>query len=148
MGSFVDVINNIATTLQQDAALSSFCQSKWGRSLSVKKIFKERTEIGLNDLPSILITRPSTEKSFRILGFNIRDWSNTVRLYCGFHQQDKLKALEELIEFEEKIDDALLFDSTRGGLALRTDPKTSVNDEGIYYPTYFLAMDVEIISRR
>ncbi|GAB63103.1 MAG: hypothetical protein DWB56_06725 [Candidatus Jettenia sp.] len=146
MASFTSLIDHIATTLQNNAPLTSFCDAKWGKALSVLKAFKQRIEINLNDLPVILITRPSLEKNFLV---NItRDGAHTVRLYAGFHQTDWAKALNEMVEFEEKIDDALLTDYTRGGLAINTIPKSSVNDEGEFHPVYFIVMEVEIKHRR
>jgi len=146
MSSFKDVVNNLVTTLQNDSDMSTFCKAKWNKNLSVKKVFKERNEINYNDLPIILITRPSIEKSFRIGGD--RENKNIVRLYCGFLQNDKRQALDEFIEFEEIIDDVLLKDSMRGNYALDTDPVSSINDEGKYHPIYFMVMDVEILQYR
>lgn len=145
MSSFTTVIDNIVTTLQNDSALSAFCVAKWGKALTVKKVYKKRVEINLNELPIILVTRPSVEKEFLI---GARDADHIVRLYAGFHQTDREKAQEEVIEFEEKIDDALLVDHTRGGTATNTNPKSSVNDEGENHPAYFMAMDVAIKHRR
>lgn len=145
MSTFIDVINELVTTLQNDTALSSFSQTKWGKSLTVKKIFKERTEINTRDLPIILITRPSLEKSFLT---GARDGAHTVRLYCGFHQNDRRRALEEFIEFEEKIDDALLNSQALESITLTINPLASANDEGKYHPVYFMVMDVEIRHRR
>lgn len=145
MSSFVTVYNNIITTLQNDSALAAFCDAKWGKMLTVLKVFKKRVEVNLADLPVILVTRPNIDKEFLI---NARDADNIVRLYAGFHQTDREKAMEEMIEFEEKIDDALMVDHTRGGNAKSTNPKTSANDEGEFHPVYFMVMDVAIKHRR
>lgn len=145
MASFVAIINNLVTTLDGDSALSAFCTAKWGKALKVLKIFKRRTEISANDLPIILVTRPDENKEFLI---GARDVDHNVRLYAGFQQDDRENALEEMIEFEEKIDDALLVDHTRGGNAINTHPRASVNDEGEYHPVYFMVMDVAIKQRR
>lgn len=145
MSSFTNIITNIVTTLQNDAALAAFCSTKWGKTLTIKKIFKKRVEINISELPIILVTRPSLDKEFLV---GVKDADNVVRLYCGFHQTDREKALDETIEFEEKIDDALMVDHTRGGLAINTNPKVSANDEGEFHPVYFIAMDVAIKHRR
>lgn len=145
MSSFTNVIANIVTTLENDSALATFCNTKWGKALTVKKIFQRRTEVGLNDLPLILVTRPSVDKEFLV---GARDADNIVRLYAGFHQTDKEKAADEIIEFEEKIDDALMVDHIRGGYAKDTNPRASANDEGEYHPVYFIVMDVAIKHRR
>jgi len=146
MSSFTTVIDNIVTTLQNDAPLDAFCKSKWGKPISVKKIFKKRAELSIQNLPKILITRPLTEKSFLIN--TSRESKNTVRLYCIFYQTDKRKALNELIEFEEKIDDAILMQSSETLGAISINPKGSENDEGEWHPVYAIVMDVEIQHRR
>lgn len=145
MSSFTTVINNIVTTLQNDAALTLFCKTKWSRTLSIKKSYKKREEISIQDLPKILITRPNLEKSFLI---GARDGTHTVRLYVGFFQNDKRRALEELIELEEKIDDALTTPEPAALGAISINPKASVNDEGEWHPAYFMVMDIEILHRR
>lgn len=145
MGSFTAVIDNLATTLTNSAALQAFCQAKWGKSVTVGKAFRQRTEIGLSDLPIILITRPAVTKLFRI---GARDGIHTVRLYAGIHQPDKLKALAEFIELEEKIDDALLAPDSNILGAISLSPIASQNDEGEFHPVYFTVMEVEISHRR
>lgn len=145
MSSFTAIISNIVTTLQNDADIASFCTTKWGKALTVMKVYKRRIEISAEDLPIVLITRPQADKKSLI---GARDVDNTVRLYAGFQQDDREKALDEIIEFEEKIDDALLVDHTRGGNAINTDSKASVNDEGEFHPVYFIAMDVLVKHRR
>lgn len=145
MSSGITIMNNIVTTLQNDSALAAFCTTKWGKALKVMKVYKRRIEISAEDLPIILITRPQVEKEFLV---GARDVDNIIRLYAGFQQDDREKALDEIIEFEETIDDALLVDHTRGGNAINTAPKASVNDEGEYHPVYFIAMDVAIKQRR
>lgn len=145
MSSGITIMNNIVTTLQSDSAVAAFCTAKWGKALKVLKVYKRRIEISAEDLPIILITRPQVEKEFLV---GARDVDNIIRLYAGFQQDDREKALDEIIEFEETIDDALLVDHTRGGNAINTAPKASVNDEGEYHPVYFIAMDVAIKQRR
>lgn len=145
MPTFNDVIANLVTTLEGDSALSTFCTNKWGASLTVPRLYKNRTEIQVSELPVALITRPEVKKNFLI---GARDAEHRVRIYLGFRQEDKLKAQEELIEVEELIDDALLADHTRGGKAIDTMPEASANDEGSFHPVYFLVMDVLIKHRR
>lgn len=145
MSGFIDVIDNLITTLQNDAALASFCQTEWGKTLSVIKAYRQRQEINLSELPLILITRPAVIKQFRI---GARDGAHTVRLYAGFHQPDKLKALNEFVEFEEKLDDALLSADPNILGAISISPTASQNDEGEFHPVYFTVMDIEINHRR
>lgn len=146
MGSFTTVIDNLATVLTDNSALQDFCQKKWGKPLTVAKVFRQRTEIGLSALPIILITRPAVEKPYETIG--AKEGRHTVRLYFGFHQADKNNALQEEIEYEEKIEDAILADSTLTGTAVYVKPKNSANDEGEFHPVYFTVMDIEIFHRR
>lgn len=145
MASFTAVITNIVTTLQNDAALTSFCMEKWGKALTIQREFKRRAELNLENLPIIFITRPSVERVF-LMG-EARELRHTVRLYCGFHQSDKTMAIDESVEFEERIVEALLLDITRGGNAIDTDPQTSINDEGEYHPIYFMILDLIILCQ-
>lgn len=143
MSSFTNIITNIVTTLKNDTALSSFCNEKWDKSLTVLPVYKNRVEINKSDLPVILITRPTNKKSFIVGG---RSYEHTVRLYCGFHQTDRSKALNEIIGFDEAIETALLADRNRGGYAIDTDPQDTANDEGPIHESYFLVMDVIILT--
>lgn len=145
MTSFIKVVDNLVDTLKDNNALSAFVLDKWGKPLTVNKVFKHKIEISTEALPIIFITRPSVKKGFT---FPTREGDHIVNLYCGFYQNDALKALDEMIEFEEKIDDALLVDETRGGNALDTVPGESNNDEGQFHPTYFMVMHVLIKHRR
>jgi hypothetical protein len=140
--SFTAVIDNLVATLQNDTALTAYCNSEWGKGLTVKPVYKHRTEINLTDLPIVLITRPTLKKIFLVGG--PRNEVHTMRLYCGFHQPDRAKALAEFIEYEEKIDGALIADRNRGGHAIETDPLTSINDEGEFHPVYFMVMEANI----
>lgn len=145
--SFKTVLSRLATNTFLDyAALTTFVSTKWqGRSLTVKKSYKKRVEIHSKNLPQIIITRPSVAKSFRT---GVRDSLNIVRLYAGFYQPDHKKGLEELIEFEELIDDAIRNDTTLDSICLSVNPLESANDEGKNYPNFFLVMDIEIGHRR
>ena len=145
MTSFTLTTDNIRTTLEGDSALDSFCLSKWGKSLTVRKEFRNRAEVPTSDLPLIMITRPGTGRTDIIQG---REWEHAVRLYCGFHQPDRTKAQDELVAFEELIEDALIADTMRGGTAIDTDPESTANDEGLYHPVYFMVMELKIIAER
>lgn len=145
MSSFTTVIDNLATTLTNNSALAAFCSAEWGKTLTVIKAYRQRQEISLSDLPLILITRPAVIKQFRI---GARDGTHTVRLYAGFYQPDKTRALNEFIGFEEKIDDALLAADPNTIGAITISPLASQNDEGEFHPVYFTVMDAEITHRR
>ncbi len=145
MSSFADVINSLKEKLETNPTLSQFCADNWGRGITVKTVFKQRTEINTSDLPLILITRPSVQKAFRI---GVRDATHTIRLYCGFFEKDRRKALTNFVGFEEAIDDALLQINPDEIGAIEIRPTISINDEGIYHPVYFIVMEVEILHRR
>ncbi len=145
--SFTSVINNIISTLSNDAALGAYCTAKWGKSLTVMQMFRHRQEIHLGDLPLIFITRPSVEKQW--LSNQLNEQVHQVRLFCGFHQPDREKALAEMLEYEEKITDALFVDRKRGdttGYVLDTDIPDILNDEGEFAPVYFTVISVPIIT--
>lgn len=146
MSSFNDAIAQLITVLQNDSALAGFCSSRWGRSLTVKKVFKQRTEVSMNELPLCLITRPSVAYSF--LSNTVRDGDHSVRLYLGFLQNDRRKALEEFVEFEEKVEDAFYANYTLNGTAINTTPESSINDEGKFHPVYFIVKEIKIRHRR
>lgn len=143
--SFSASLANLITLLQNNAALTAFCSAKWGKTLTVKASYRKRAEIKAGDLPLILITRPRVEKRFQV---GARDGSHTAYLYALFHQDDREKGPLELIEFEEKIDDALLSDPGLSGAAINTTPTESVNDEGKNHPSYCIVMELEIKHRR
>ena len=143
--TFTNIIDNLKTTLTNDVALNAYATAKWGKVVTARTEYRHRPEIQNSELPIILITRPAVKKEFLI---NVRETLSTVRLYCGFYETDKDKAQEEIVQFEELIDDAILVDWTRGGYAIMTNPVASENDEGIYHPSYFIVMDIEIRFRR
>lgn len=145
MGSFTTVIDNLALTILNNAALTTFCTAEWGKALTVVKAYRQRQEISLSDLPLLLITRPAVTKHFRV---GARDGTHTVRLYAGFYQPDKTLAMGEFIGLEEKIDDALLAADPNTLGAITISPTSSQNDEGEFHPVYFTVMDVEITHRR
>ena len=102
--SFIPVIDNIVAVLEADSDISSFCFAQWKKGLTVKKVFRFRQEIGMDELPLVMITRPSVEKSTPYLGSKICETEHTLNLYCGFLQNDRKKAHDELVRFEELID--------------------------------------------
>ena len=145
--SFKGVMTSLKALLENDPQLSAFCIEKWGKPLTVEIMYKEKAELSLQHLPKILITRPDVKKDFLIGGQ--KQGIHTIRLYAGFRQSDKGKGAEELIEFEEKIDDALTTPNPWDvGNALDIRPTESVNDEGKWHPEYFLVMEVAITHDR
>lgn len=141
MASFTTNIDTLITTLQNDAALSSFCNTKWGKSITVVKEFHQRTEINLNSLPIIIITRPSVERIF--LPGGVFENRHNVNLFCGFQQDDKSKVLYESIEFEEKIIDALASNNMLQMNLIEKIEQMSIFSEG-EVNAHFLAVAIQI----
>jgi len=147
MASFLTSLDGLANALKNDTALSAFCSTNFaGRSLSIEKTFKKRVQISSNDLPTIILTRPSIVKSF--LNNNVLHSVHTVLLYAGFYQKDYRHALDLFVKFEESIEDALWRITPESLGVMSIVPKNSLNDEGLYHPIYFLTMEVEIQHRR
>ena len=141
---FGDVLANIVTTLKTDADLAAFCLSAFKKALTVKLGYKERHEISLDHLPIIRITRPKDSPDITS-GNNIN--MQSLRLYCGFCQDDSELAVTQSVTFEELIRAALLKDRRRGGTAQTTIPGDAVNDAGSMHPSYFTVMDFQIETR-
>ncbi len=111
----------------------------------MKKVFKQRVEVSISELPIVLITRPqrSTEEGLA----RRKDNEHTVRLYAGFHNTDRETALDNLLYYEEYIDAAVTADPERGGTAASTEFVTSQNDEGLFHPVYFTVIELRIQKR-
>lgn len=140
--SFIAVIDQVVSALQNNAALASFCQSKWGRGLTVRKEFRKRTEINLVELPILLLTRPQVGKTPEVSGAKVP--LHTVRLYMGFHQTDKTKALDEMVEFEELVDAAVMSAYRHDDQTVKMHPVQSINDEGEFHPVYSIVAEFGI----
>jgi hypothetical protein len=129
--------------------LDDFCLAKWGKSVSVSRVFRQRTEIALAELPIILMTTPEVNP-VRYMDF-VREYEYTARLYAGFYQPSREKAQGELLEFEQLIDDALLYYRKTGKFpycVIDINPGAAVNDEGRHAPVYFLVKDLRVDMRR
>jgi hypothetical protein len=142
--AFSDVMANLVSTLQTDPELTAFCLASFRKPLTVKRGYKKRHEIGLDELPIIRITHPQDSPDITS-GNNIV--MHTVRLYCGFGQDDCELAVDQSTGFDELIRAALLKDRRRGRTAQTTIPGAAVNDEGSLHPSYFTIMDLQIETR-
>jgi hypothetical protein len=147
--SFNDTLDDLKTKLEENAGILSFCNTQFGKNITVKRVFKHRTEVSLDELPIIMITRPDiTPGGWRP---SERDYVHIARLYCGFHMDDREKAQEILVEFEELIETAILQYKNPNSLPEGIDdidPHGAINDEGYFHPVYFFVKDVEIIETR
>jgi hypothetical protein len=138
--SFTAVIADIVTTLQTDTDLAALVTA-WGKTLTVKKGYKQRAEIGLEELPIIRVTTPEEDPD---TSAGHRTTLHKVRLYCLFLQNDCEQAVDDLVIFREKILDAMLKNRRRGGTAQTTIPGKSANDEGTFHPSYCIVMEFDI----
>ncbi|MDH4100603.1 MAG: hypothetical protein OEV28_08505 [Nitrospirota bacterium] len=145
MNSLTTDLDKLVALIANNSALQAFCKAKWRNPLTVKKTYKRREELHLSQLPIIMITRPSVKKSFLT---GARDGTHTLMLYCGFPQENPNKIQNEFVEFEEKIDDALLSVHPESIGFKSIAPVSSVNDEGKYKPACFIVMEVEVQHRR
>ena len=142
---FLDKFKAIAVRIQNNQALDQFCQTNFGKSLSVLKIFKHRTEIDIKDLPIVLITRPRVSRQFH---GNVPKKEHSIFLYCGFFSEDKEKAAEYSIELEELIEDAVKTRTTDANdKPIPLMPANSALDEGKFHPVYFFVMEVLVKGR-
>lgn len=144
--TFNDVLTRVKTLIETDSDLSAFCNDKWGRAPTAAIRFRSRREIGFNELPLVLITRPQVTGRKRVR--HGREGVHTVRLYAGFVQNDPELGAAEQVAFEEKIEDALTRDNPFSDLALEAAVGDSVNDEGAQAPAYFTVMHVEVLFQR
>lgn len=139
-----DALANMVTALRDDADLAAFCTAAFQKPLAVHLGYKERHEIGLDELPLVRVTyfRDAPDISS---GNNIN--MHTVRLYCGFNQDDSELAVTQAVEFKELIRAALLKDRRRGNNAQTTIAGDAVTDSGSMQPSYFTVMEFQIETR-
>jgi len=144
--SFTEVTDAIASALKDDAGLTELCTARWRRAQTVRKSLKLREEVSLTELPIIMITVPAMEVT-RYPGGDF-DRQYTIRLYCGFQQKAREKAVDELIEYEEKIEQALLNSAALKALVTDLITASSANDEGFNHPAYFLVKEFQVVVER
>lgn len=141
--SFLNVLDQLIKALEGDTSLVAFCKDTLGRSLTVRKALTRREEVLLTALPIVMITVPSQSSEYVAIGGRI-ERSYTVRLYCGFQEKDRVKAVENLIRFEEYIEQAILNNQTLEDMVDNITIGDSGNDEGGYHPVYFLVKNFTI----
>lgn len=130
-----ELLLQIADNLRVNQDLMLFCTAIGGREPTVKVSWRNRAEIGMEELPLIMLTSPVTKRSRE---FGSMDQERTVRVIAGFYQPDPELGALQLMEFEELLA-AALEDQSFAGFGNIKDPLTSINDEGSYQPTYFFA---------
>lgn len=146
MASFNAAIAALITSLQLNAGLIAFVAANWpGRTLSVKQVFKPRTEVHPAELPLIMITRYQLDPSY---DENSVYGGHKLRLYYGFQQDNRELGAQLQITFEEALRDALLADPGNSETTENVTPGVAANDEGRNHPHYFGMMEVEVMHKR
>ena len=143
--SAFDALKALRDAITGSVPLSDFVSENFSRSLTIRFAYRFRDELNVGDLPALIITRPRVSKRFAT---GVRDGSHTVMLYLVFHQDDREKGAEQLITFEELLDDAIVDDVTLGGAVISAVPKETVNDEGKHHPVYCIVTEIELQHRR
>jgi hypothetical protein len=143
--SFIDNINAFKVRLENNQALNDFALTKFGKVCAVWKVFHNRTEIGHGDLPLIMITRPNLIRTPSNLSSRKE---HTVALYAGFLQYDRLLVLEQFIELDSLLEDAVMAKTNiQGDIPMAVEVTDSTNDEGLYHPVYFMVMQVKVKTK-
>ncbi len=140
LSSFTDVTELIKKALEGSSALETFCAVNLGGDLTVKKEYKKSTDVGLTELPIIMITAPQHDREIFTGGLIGR--TSTVLLYCGFHQKDRSLGQDQFVLFEEEVIKALFADQGMKVEELNIIPGGSANDEGYFHPIYFFAIEL------
>lgn len=136
--SFVKKLNALKIRLEKSKKLQDYFYENFNKPLSIKRVFKNRVEIGLSDLPILLITRPRRDTLF---AGNISNKEHSVLLRIGFNQNDFEKAQDNLIEIEEIIEEIIPMKTTDpDDVAMAMSVGETLNDEGVYHPVYFMMM--------
>ena len=129
------VLQKLADVIAADPDIEAFCQEKYKRSMATRLSFHKRAELMPAAMPLSMITCPKTEVE-NLMGMQAK-LTHHVLIYLMISQEDKDKALIELMELEELVDQALMRNSSLGGLVSDIDPSQgSANDEGWFHPKY------------
>jgi hypothetical protein len=144
--SFIDDLNAFVVRLENHAGLRDFIRSAFpGKNLTVMKTVRDRVEIQISDCPLVMMTRPTIQ---RVRQGNAVNLENAVFLYGGIHEPDRTKALDELIQMEELMEDAMLTKTDLpGDRGIVVVPGDSVMDEGLYHPIYFVVKHFTVKER-
>jgi hypothetical protein len=143
MPNVIQKINALKTRLEAHEGLRNFYLSKFSKEVTVRKVFKRKTEIRLDDFPIIMITRP--RKNYLFAG-EVWKKENVVLLYAGYRQEDMETALDNFIELEDLLEEAVNTRAT-GDVPMVVVPGDSENDEGMFHPVYFMVKQITIKDR-
>lgn len=144
--SFTDVLDKLEEVLEQDADLKAFCNEKYGKDLSARRTVRQIDELPPEDFPLVMISRPR-QKAKNLPGMQA-DVSHQVLLYIVFQQDEMDLALDEVIQIDELIDQALLRNLNLGGLAKNIDTSEgSENSEHAWHPVYAIVKGIMVIQQ-
>ncbi len=142
---FTPTLKKIESVLKADATLQDYASQRWGKRITVKVTWRNRTEISASDLPLIMITRPTVRRSRNSYG---KITSNPrARFYAGFYQPEEALRQFELIELEELILAALEASSELAALVDNMTPADGANDEGALGECCFTVQEIEFEMR-
>lgn len=144
--SFADVVDLIISALKNNADLASFCSTNFKKTLTVRKGVKRREEVREDELPMLMVTVAGQQPSYGAGRLLLREY--TVRFFCGFKQDDRTKAPDQVLKFEELIEQAVLTDDTLNGDASSSTPGDSAYDEGFFHPVYFQVKEFKVLVER
>jgi hypothetical protein len=144
--SFTETTDKFIAALEDNADLGTFCITKYGKALSVKKMYKATTDVLSAELPLIMLTSPTQANEY--VAARLLHRTHTVRLYCGLEQSDREKAQDELVDFEEYVEQAVLNDVNLNGPGVDIKFGSSTNDEGTAHPVYFITKDFLVLIER
>jgi hypothetical protein len=143
--SFTADIAAFADQIANDAGVAALVYSlSYGKPLNIRLEFKQRTEINIDQLPLIMITRPqkTTTPESGISGTE----EHRVTLYCGFVCEDRQQAQSLFITLDEAIESAIMKNPTLGNRVGYCYPGESANDEGKWHPVYFFVKEIKIVK--
>lgn len=143
---FNDTIDTFVTMLEANTALSAWSTAQFSKAVSVKRMFKYRTELGMDELPIVMVVYPAKDPGSWTYGERIVKY--TLRLYFLFMQEDRETAQTQVTDFEELIEAAFLqyIDGTltKPTGVERIEPGAAATDEGIYHPVYAGVKDIVV----
>ncbi len=85
--SILPALKQIKTTLLSSAELTAFCHERFSKKLTIKRSYLDREEIGMDECPIILITRPNVSREN---GLNRRSKGNHTARCIWVYQPDVL----------------------------------------------------------
>lgn len=144
--SFADVVDLIVAALKANAELSAFCTANFRKALTVRKGIKRREEVREDELPIVMVTVAGQQTSYGAGRLLFREYA--VRFFCGFKQDDRAKAPDQVLKFEELIEQSVLTDTALNGDASSSTPGDSVYDEGFFHPVYFQVKEFKVLVER